>query len=194
VSALWHSAKKPNSMDFGTVFAECPYFDTRQKGATLPSVPSLTWQKGQLCRVFILWHTAKRQALPSVQSLTHDKWDRFAEGPKFDTRQTTKLCRVPNIWHSANVPWPFPLRDVLFFLPSVVFSSRQSFCRVPDRKHSAKTLFAGTVAVVSSLLSVTLGKPFAECFLGFAECLWHTAKLLFPVVADIWLKELFIWH
>ena len=33
---------------------------------------------------------------------------------KFDTQQTTKLCRVPNIWHSANVPWPFPLCDVLF--------------------------------------------------------------------------------
>ena len=31
VSALWHLAKKPNYVDFGTVFAECPYFDTRQK-------------------------------------------------------------------------------------------------------------------------------------------------------------------
>jgi hypothetical protein len=27
-----------------------------------------------------------------------------------------------------------------------------------------------------SLLSVTLGKTFAECFLGFAECFRHSAK------------------
>ena len=29
--------------------------------------------------------------------------------------------------------------------------------------------------------SVTLGKPFAECFLGFAECQGHSANLLIPV-------------
>jgi hypothetical protein len=33
-----------------------------------------------------------------------------------------------------------------------------------------------------SLPSVTLGKVFAECFLGFAECLRHSAKELCPVV------------
>jgi hypothetical protein len=33
------------------------------------------------------------------------------------------------------------------------------------------------------LPSVTLGKVFAECFLGFAECLRHSAKELCPVVA-----------
>jgi hypothetical protein len=33
-----------------------------------------------------------------------------------------------------------------------------------------------------SLLSVTLGKAFAECFQGFAECFRHSAKRLIPVV------------
>ena len=56
---------------------------------------------------------------------------------------------------------------------------------MPDRKHSAKLLFAGTVDAVCSLPSVTLGKSFAECNVAFAECLWHTANVLFPVVAVI---------
>ena len=98
--------------------------------------------------------------MPRAQTLTHGKKVSFAECLIFDTRQTCRdrFCSV-----------------TYFFLPSVVFSSRQSLCRVPDRKHSAKTLFAGTVATVCSLPSVTLGKP-------FAECPWHTAKLMFPVV------------
>jgi hypothetical protein len=32
------------------------------------------------------------------------------------------------------------------------------------------------------LPSVTLGKAFAECFQGFAECFRHSAKRLIPVV------------
>ena len=43
-------------------------------------------------------------------------------------------------------------------------------------------MFTGTVDAVCCLPSVTLDKSFAECFLGFAVCLWHTAKLLFLVV------------
>jgi hypothetical protein len=35
---------------------------------------------------------------------------------------------------------------------------------------------------VLSLPSVTLGKTFAECFSGFAECFRHLTKKLFPVV------------
>jgi hypothetical protein len=33
-----------------------------------------------------------------------------------------------------------------------------------------------------SLPSVTLGKAFAECFLGFAECFRHSTKKLISVV------------
>jgi hypothetical protein len=32
------------------------------------------------------------------------------------------------------------------------------------------------------LPSATLGKVFAECFWGFAECFGHSAKRPFPVV------------
>jgi hypothetical protein len=42
-------------------------------------------------------------------------------------------------------------------------------CRVPFVGHS--------------LPSVTLGKAFAECFEGFAECFRHSAKRLIPVVS-----------
>jgi hypothetical protein len=35
------------------------------------------------------------------------------------------------------------------------------------------------------LPSVTLGKGFAECNRGFAECLGHSAKPLNPVVNDM---------
>jgi hypothetical protein len=58
--------------------------------------------------------------------------------------------------------------------------------------HSAKALPSARQKVLGkeadvqfaerSLPSVTLGKVFAECFLGFAECLRHSAKELCPVV------------
>jgi hypothetical protein len=35
------------------------------------------------------------------------------------------------------------------------------------------------------LPSATLGKAFAECFYGFAECFRHSAKRSFPVVIVI---------
>ena len=113
---------------------------------------------------------SKSATLPSVLPQHSAKWS-VCRVFLASTRQNDKFaeCFSPALRH--------PL-----FSPSVVFSSRQSLCRVPDRKHSAKLLFAGTVDVVCSLPSVTLGKSFAECFSGFAECLWHTAKLLFPVV------------
>ena len=37
-----------------------------------------------------------------------------------------------------------------------------------------------------SLLSVTLGKVFAECLSGFVECFGHSAKRPIPVL--IWMK------
>jgi hypothetical protein len=36
----------------------------------------------------------------------------------------------------------------------------------------------------------SVGKAFAECFLGFAECFRHSAKKLFPVVKRNINKEL----
>jgi hypothetical protein len=53
---------------------------------------------------------------------------------------------------------------------------------VPNKKHSAKDGFANTFFTEWNLSSVTLGKGFAECNCGFAECPWHLAKRANPVV------------
>jgi hypothetical protein len=42
--------------------------------------------------------------------------------------------------------------------------------------------FADVLFAEPSLPSATLGKAFAECFWGFAECFGHSAKRPFPVV------------
>jgi len=49
-------------------------------------------------------------------------------------------------------------------------------------KTLGKLLFADTVDVVCCMPSVTLRKVVAECFWAFAECPWHSVKLLYPVV------------
>jgi hypothetical protein len=46
-----------------------------------------------------------------------------------------------------------------------------------------KEVFADVLFVEPSLPSATLGKDFAECFSGFAECFRHSAKRPIPVVA-----------
>jgi len=48
------------------------------------------------------------------------------------------------------------------------------------------------VYAVCCLPSVTLGKVFAECFLGFALCLGHTAKIRFPVVTLLYIVLYFL--
>ena len=50
------------------------------------------------------------------------------------------------------------------------------------RKTLGKTSFADKPVAECRLLSVTLGKRFAKWFGGFADCPWHLAKLLYPVV------------
>jgi hypothetical protein len=47
---------------------------------------------------------------------------------------------------------------------------------VPDKKILGKEAVADVLFVELSLSSVTLGKVFAECFSGFAECFMHSAK------------------
>jgi hypothetical protein len=42
--------------------------------------------------------------------------------------------------------------------------------------------FVDALFAEPSLLSATLGKAFAECFYGFAECIGHSAKRPFPIV------------
>ena len=86
------------------------YVHSMTKMASLPSVCPMTLGKeakfygfwNGLCRVPILWHTAKGVTLPSAPSLTHGKKASFAECSEFDTRQMGQICRGPKLWHTTN--------------------------------------------------------------------------------------------
>jgi hypothetical protein len=68
-----------------------------------------------------------------------------------------------------------------FSLSSALWHSANLFAECP-RKNIGKEGFADVLFTEPSLSSVTLGKAFAECFLGFAECFRHSAKPANPVV------------
>ena len=88
-------------------------------------------------------------------TIKSDRWSLFAECFSSDTRQTLetlpsvlfltpgkveKICRVFSVVHSAKSTSPF--HPVKIFLPRVYFcrvftDTRQTVCRVPDKKHSA---------------------------------------------------------
>jgi len=57
------------------------------------------------------------------------------------------------------------------------------------QKTLGKDSFAESLFAECRLPSVTLGKAFVECFLGFTVCTGHTAKLLIPVVPSYFLKR-----
>jgi hypothetical protein len=61
---------------------------------------------------------------------------------------------------------------------------KRSARSLPSVRNKAlgKELFADRFFTGCSLPSATLGKDFAECFSGFAECFGHSAKRGFPVV------------
>jgi hypothetical protein len=80
---------------------------------------------------------------------------------------------------SVTVTWR---RDGDFSLPSTKWHSAKSLPSA-RQKVLGKDVVADVQFAERSLPSVTLGKVFAECFLGFAECLRHSAKELCPVVA-----------
>jgi hypothetical protein len=84
----------------------------------------------------------------------------FTECLQRDTRQSVFL--IKNIYILC--------RDVDFSLTS----ARQ---KVLGKEAIVDVQFAET-----SLSNVTLGKAFANCFPGFAECFRHSAKQWFPVV------------
>ena len=86
------------------------------------ALPSVTLGKEAFCRVPGLKHSAKctrgkimcilglKWLLYWVSALWHSAkkpkfcafWDMFAECLVFDTRQRTKVCRVPVTWHTTN--------------------------------------------------------------------------------------------
>ena len=54
-----------------------------------------------------------------------------------------------------------------------------------QEKALGKAFFAVTIIVVWSLPSAALGKAFAECNMGFAECFGHSAKRTSQIVWTI---------
>ncbi|KAL6624383.1 hypothetical protein ACP70R_031704 [Stipagrostis hirtigluma subsp. patula] len=97
------------------------------------------------------------------------------------TRRNFKLYRV--FWwalgkYAVNA---VNLGAVTFFLPSAFLALGKVFAECAI-KSSRQTSFAGQCFAETLLPSVTLGKAFAECILGFAECLGHSANSLSPVV------------
>jgi len=91
----------------------------------------------------------------------------FAECPPLGTRQSLRH-RLPHV----------------STLPSLV---RFSATSLPSARKKAlgKAPFAVKGFAEWSLPSVTLGKDFAECYLGFAECIWHSANNRNPVVTEL---------
>jgi hypothetical protein len=55
-----------------------------------------------------------------------------------DTRQRGSICRVSLSGHSAQAPSPSPGAVTMIFLCQVPSDTRQSLCREPDKKYSAK--------------------------------------------------------
>jgi hypothetical protein len=138
----------------------------------------------------VLWsrHSAKKLPLPSAAQRTRQRdWQRgpledsLPRASPLDTRQRSPLCRVPKKTlgkGSVTVTWR---RDGDFSLPSTKWHSAKSLPSA-RQKVLGKEAVADVQFAERSLPSVTLGKVFAECFLGFAECLRHSAKELCPVV------------
>jgi hypothetical protein len=98
-------------------------------------------------------HSAKLTPLPSVI---------------LDTRQRSRLRH--------------PVTVTVAFLCRVPPGTRQISLLSAREKVLDKEGFVDALFVVPSLPSATLGKVFAECFYGFAECFGHSAKRPFPVV------------
>jgi hypothetical protein len=134
-------------------------------------------------------HSAKKPPLPSAyESSRHRDWQwgplerSLPRAMIADTRQNWPLCRVPKKTlgkGSVTVTWH---RDDDFSLPSTKWHSANSLPSA-RQKVLGKEAVADVQFAERSLSSVTLGKVFAECFLGFVECLRHSAKELCPVVS-----------
>ena len=134
-------------------------------------------------------HSAKLGTLPSASSIALGKSGHFVECRRYGTRQRIFWKKIKKIFCRVPDTSPLGKGDV-----RRAVSVRSTFlCRVLTW-HSAKALpsaryialgkepFADKSYAGGSLPSVTLGKLFAECKLGFAERLGHSAKNPCPVV------------
>jgi hypothetical protein len=76
------------------------------------------------------------------------------------------------------------------FLCRLLPGTRQTSFPSAQEKVLGKEGFADVLFAEPSLPSATLGKAFAECFRGFAECFGHSAKRPFLVVPNWFLTFL----
>jgi hypothetical protein len=65
----------------------------------------------------------------------------------------------------------------------------ECFLALGKGKALGKDVFADEIFAEYPLPSVTLGKAFAECNRGFAECPRHSAKPLNPVVIALMISK-----
>ena len=136
---------------------------------------------------------AWKRPLPCAKTMAHGKGYLFAMC--FDLRHTANIASLSCVKSRdtrqrsshRQPPWP------LFFLPSVAFCTRQSLCRVPDKKTHGKEALCRCLVALGFLLCATHDKAFAVCKPGFAVCLWHTVKYLCPVVWNIWISLKQFW-
>ena len=134
--------------------------------------------------------------LPSARDLTLGKDGRFAECPRFDIRQRKYVCRVSDIGHSTkNSGLPSVRSGTLgkhavtvstpsryFFRRALVLALNKVFAECPIENTRQRDVCRHCRCRVL----------FAKYFMGFAECLWHTAKPLFFVVLFLYIWPCFL--
>jgi hypothetical protein len=116
----------------------------------------------------LTWGPSLAGSLPSVPRGTRQRW---------------VFCQVLPGRHSAKPPSPSRGAVTAAFLCRVLSGTQQRSLPSAREKALGKEGFADALFAEPSLPSVTLGKAFAECFQGFAECFRHSTKRLIPVVA-----------
>jgi hypothetical protein len=137
-----------------------------------------------LCRVSLHQHSAKSICFAECHHTSTRQ--RAYTLPSADLGYSAKSIHFAECFSQAfgKRPSPFLPPSRSFFLPRAGLGTRQSLCRVPDKKHSAKRPLP-TLSLLFPLCRVqhsALGKGFAECLRCFAECVRHSANEASPVV------------
>jgi hypothetical protein len=155
-------------------FAECQALDERRY-IWEPSVVALVLGKGLAL--------GKEEPCP-VPPIALSKGDSsLPSASPADTRQRGSLCRVsPRALGKGTSKWAHQSLLCRALVQQTLGKGSINVTALNVKWHSAKK----PLSMYSSPRPhcwVTLGKKFAECFLGFAECLKHTTKQLYPVVS-----------
>ena len=106
-------------------------------------------------------------------------------GLGFESRQPrSHEIHAKNVGEGWALGAPPIKKKIHFFVKIHIFSGFFSVPTLPSarQKTLGKDAFADAFFAEWSLPSAALGKAFAECKLGFAECPWHSVKPVSPVV------------